>query len=83
MFLRPSASPSASDAGQAGAPRAAVFTTLRSLGSAGAEGELHATAVVVDERAAFVPSTNLTVAAFDRNIQVGVLAQPRPAPPAS
>ncbi len=54
-----------------------MFYDPRSLGSAGAEGVLHAKAVVVDDRAAFVTSANLTEAAFDRNIEVGMLSRDR------
>jgi phosphatidylserine/phosphatidylglycerophosphate/cardiolipin synthase-like enzyme len=36
---------------------------------------LHAKAVVVDDRAAFVTSANLTEAAFDRNIEAGMLSR--------
>ena len=36
---------------------------------------LHAKAIVADDRAAFVTSANLTEAAFDRNIEVGVLTR--------
>lgn len=60
-----------------GERRPAVFYDPRSLGSAGAEGVLHAKAVVVDDRVAFVTSANLTEAAFDRNIGVGVLSRER------
>lgn len=38
---------------------------------------LHAKALVVDDEAAFVTSANLTEAAFDRNIEVGVLSRDR------
>jgi phosphatidylserine/phosphatidylglycerophosphate/cardiolipin synthase-like enzyme len=58
-----------------GERRPSVFYDPRSLGSAGGEGVLHAKAVVVDDRAAFVTSANLTEAAFDRNIEVGVLSR--------
>ncbi len=40
-------------------------------------GVLHAKAIVADEQAAFVTSANLTEAAFDRNIEVGVLSRDR------
>jgi len=60
-----------------GERRPSVFYDPRSLRSAGAEGVLHAKAVVVDDRAAFVTSANLTEAAFDRNIEVGVLSHER------
>ena len=36
---------------------------------------LHAKAIVADDRAAFVTSANLTEAAFDRNIEVGVFTR--------
>jgi phosphatidylserine/phosphatidylglycerophosphate/cardiolipin synthase-like enzyme len=36
-------------------------------------GILHAKAVIADDEAAFVTSANLTEAAFDRNIEVGIL----------
>jgi phosphatidylserine/phosphatidylglycerophosphate/cardiolipin synthase-like enzyme len=60
-----------------GERRPSVFYDPRSLGLAGSEGVLHAKAVVVDDRAAFVTSANLTEAAFDRNIEVGVLSLER------
>lgn len=60
-----------------GERRPSVFYDPRSLGAAGADGVLHAKAVVVDDRAAFVTSANLTEAAFDRNIEVGVLSRER------
>ena len=40
-------------------------------------GILHAKAVIADDEAAFVTSANLTEAAFDRNIEVGVLTRDR------
>lgn len=54
-----------------------VFYDPRSLASDGAVGVLHAKAVVVDDRAAFITSANLTGAAFDHNIEVGVLSRGR------
>jgi phosphatidylserine/phosphatidylglycerophosphate/cardiolipin synthase-like enzyme len=57
--------------------RPAVFYDPRALEPTGAEGVLHAKAVVVDEEVAFVTSANLTEAAFDRNIEVGVLSRDR------
>jgi phosphatidylserine/phosphatidylglycerophosphate/cardiolipin synthase-like enzyme len=36
---------------------------------------LHAKAIVADEQAALVTSANLTEAAFDRNIEVGILTR--------
>ena len=60
-----------------GARQPDVFYDPRSLGPRGAEGVLHAKAVVADEESAFVTSANLTEAAFDRNIEVGVLSRDR------
>lgn len=52
-----------------------VFYDPRSLEHDGPEGVLHAKAIIADEESAFVTSANLTEAAFDRNIEVGVLAR--------
>jgi phosphatidylserine/phosphatidylglycerophosphate/cardiolipin synthase-like enzyme len=52
-----------------------VFYDPRSLELDGPHSVLHAKAIVADERAAFITSANLTEAAFDRNIEVGVLAR--------
>jgi phosphatidylserine/phosphatidylglycerophosphate/cardiolipin synthase-like enzyme len=38
---------------------------------------LHAKAVVADDEAVFVTSANLTEAAFDRNIELGLLVRDR------
>ena len=38
---------------------------------------LHAKAVVVDDEVVFVTSANLTKAALDRNIEIGVLVRDR------
>jgi phosphatidylserine/phosphatidylglycerophosphate/cardiolipin synthase-like enzyme len=54
-----------------------VFYDPRSLELDGPEGVLHAKAIVADDESAFVTSANLTEAAFDRNIEVGVLARDR------
>jgi phosphatidylserine/phosphatidylglycerophosphate/cardiolipin synthase-like enzyme len=43
----------------------------------GPAGVLHAKAVVADDEAVFVTSTNLTEAALDRNIELGVLLRDR------
>jgi phosphatidylserine/phosphatidylglycerophosphate/cardiolipin synthase-like enzyme len=53
----------------------AVYYDPRSLDPGGLDGVLHAKAIVVDDRAAFVTSANLTEAAFDRNIEVGILSR--------
>lgn len=52
-----------------------VYYDPRSLEADGPEGVLHAKAIVVDEQAALVTSANLTEAAFDRNIEVGILTR--------
>jgi phosphatidylserine/phosphatidylglycerophosphate/cardiolipin synthase-like enzyme len=52
-----------------------VYYDPRSLEVDGPEGVLHAKAIVVDDRAALVTSANLTEAAFDRNIEVGILTR--------
>ena len=58
-----------------GERRPAVYYDPRSLEPDGPEGVLHAKAVVADERTALVTSANLTEAAFDRNIEVGILTR--------
>lgn len=62
--------------------RPAVFYDPRSLapeGDSGGEGGvLHAKAVVADDESVFVTSANLTEAAFDRNIEVGIVLRDRP-----
>jgi phosphatidylserine/phosphatidylglycerophosphate/cardiolipin synthase-like enzyme len=53
-----------------------VYYDPRSLKLAdGPHGVLHAKAVVVDDAAAFITSANLTEAAFDHNVEVGVLTR--------
>jgi phosphatidylserine/phosphatidylglycerophosphate/cardiolipin synthase-like enzyme len=54
-----------------------VFYDPRSLDPEGAGGVLHAKAVVADDEAVFVTSANLTEAALDRNIELGVLIRDR------
>ncbi len=61
-----------------GSRRPSVYYDLRSLDSEGPTGVLHATAVVADEEAVFVTSANLTEAALDRNIELGLLVRDRP-----
>lgn len=58
-----------------GARRPDVFYDPRSLHLPYPEGVLHAKAIVVDERACFIGSANLTEAAFDRNFEAGVLSR--------
>jgi phosphatidylserine/phosphatidylglycerophosphate/cardiolipin synthase-like enzyme len=56
---------------------AAVLTlALLNAGSAPG-GVLHAKAVIADDEAVFVTSANLTEAALDRNIELGVLIRDR------
>ncbi|MGH2405180.1 MAG: phospholipase D-like domain-containing protein [bacterium] len=49
----------------------------RALEMEGPAGVLHAEALVVDDEAVFVTSANLTEAALDRNIEVGLLVRDR------
>jgi phosphatidylserine/phosphatidylglycerophosphate/cardiolipin synthase-like enzyme len=60
-----------------GASRPRVFYDPRSLESERPGGVLHAKAVVVDDEAVFVTSANLTEAALDRNIELGLLVRDR------
>lgn len=60
-----------------GSARPRVFYDPRSLDPAGGAGVLHAKAVVVDDEAVFVTSANLTEAALDRNIEIGLLVRDR------
>ncbi len=56
-----------------GSSRPAIYYDPRSLEPAGPAGVLHAKAVVTDDEAVFVTSANLTEAALDRNIEIGLL----------
>jgi len=60
-----------------GSSRPSVFYDPRALDPDGPGGVLHAKAVVADEEAVFVTSANLTEAALDRNIELGVLIRDR------
>ena len=60
-----------------GQARPKVYYDPRSLALKGPKGVLHAKAVVADEESLFVTSANLTEAALDRNIEVGVLLRDR------
>ena len=60
-----------------GAVRPKVYYDPRSVEMNGPEGVLHAKAVVADEEAVFVTSANLTAAAWDRNIELGLLVRDR------
>ena len=58
-----------------GTSRPRVFYDPRSLEPDGPAGVLHAKAVVTDEESLFVTSANLTEAALDRNIELGLLVR--------
>jgi phosphatidylserine/phosphatidylglycerophosphate/cardiolipin synthase-like enzyme len=61
-----------------GASRPNVYYDPRALDVEGPTGVLHAKAVVVDDEVVFVTSANLTEAALDRNIELGLLVRDRP-----
>jgi phosphatidylserine/phosphatidylglycerophosphate/cardiolipin synthase-like enzyme len=56
-------------------PHVQLFFTILDL--EGPSGVLHAKALVADDEAVFVTSANLTEAALDRNIELGVLIHDR------
>lgn len=58
-----------------GSARPNVFYDPRALELDGPAGVLHAKAVVVDDEVVFVTSANLTEAALDRNIELGLLVR--------
>lgn len=58
-----------------GARRPSVFYDPRSLELPRSAGVLHAKAVVKDDEAVFITSANLTEAALDRNIELGLLVR--------
>ena len=60
-----------------GSTKPAVYYDPRSLDLSGPAGVLHAKAVVTDDEAVFITSANLTAAALDRNIELGVLIRHR------
>ena len=60
-----------------GGVRPRVFYDPRSVEDDGPGGVLHAKAVVADEQSVFITSANLTEAAFDRNIELGLLVRDR------
>jgi phosphatidylserine/phosphatidylglycerophosphate/cardiolipin synthase-like enzyme len=60
-----------------GSARPRVFFDPRSLELDGPTGVLHAKAVVADDEAVLVTSANLTEAALDRNIELGLLVRDR------
>ena len=54
-----------------------MFDDPRSVAEDDPVGALHAKAVVADGESVFMTSANLTEAAFDRNIELGLLARDR------
>jgi phosphatidylserine/phosphatidylglycerophosphate/cardiolipin synthase-like enzyme len=60
-----------------GACRPRVFYDPRALEAEGPAGVLHAKAVVADDEVVLVTSANLTEAALDRNIELGLLVRDR------
>ena len=60
-----------------GDSRQRVYYDPRALELNGPGGVLHAKAVVADEETIFITSANLTAAAFDRNIELGLLCRDR------
>jgi phosphatidylserine/phosphatidylglycerophosphate/cardiolipin synthase-like enzyme len=60
-----------------GAAKPRLFYDPRALDREGPGGVLHAKAVVTDDEAVFVTSANLTEAALDRNIELGLLVRDR------
>ena len=60
-----------------GTARPRVYYDPRSVSDDGPGGVLHAKAVVADDEAVFITSANLTEAAFDRNIELGLLVRDR------
>jgi phosphatidylserine/phosphatidylglycerophosphate/cardiolipin synthase-like enzyme len=60
-----------------GAARPRVFYDPRALEPDAPGGVLHAKAVVADDEAVFVTSANLTEAALERNIELGLLVRDR------
>ena len=61
-----------------GSSRPSVYYDPRSLELDGPTGVLHAKAVVADDHAVFITSANLTEAALDRNIEIGLLVRDPP-----
>ncbi len=60
-----------------GAAKPRAFYDPRSIEPEGPGGVLHAKTVVTDDEAVFVTSANLTGAALDRNIEIGLLVRDR------
>jgi len=60
-----------------GSARPRVFYDPRALEPDGPGGVLHAKAVVADDETVFVTSANFTEAAWDRNVELGLLVRDR------
>jgi phosphatidylserine/phosphatidylglycerophosphate/cardiolipin synthase-like enzyme len=60
-----------------GSTRPSVYYDPRALEQDGRGGVLHAKGVVTDDEVVFVTSANLTEAALDRNIEIGLLLRDR------
>jgi len=60
-----------------GTSRPSVYFDPRSLDPEGPRGVLHAKAVVTDDESVFITSANMTEAALDRNIEIGMLMRDR------
>jgi phosphatidylserine/phosphatidylglycerophosphate/cardiolipin synthase-like enzyme len=60
-----------------GTSRPRVYYDPRSLEPNGPKGVLHAKAVIADNEVVFMTSANLTEAAWDRNIEMGLLVRDR------
>jgi phosphatidylserine/phosphatidylglycerophosphate/cardiolipin synthase-like enzyme len=60
-----------------GSARPSVYYDPRSLEQDGPGGVLHAKGVVADDEVVFVTSANLTEAALERNIEIGLLVRDR------
>ena len=60
-----------------GVSRPQVYYDARALEPEAPGGVLHAKAVVADDEAVFVTSANLTEAAFERNIELGLIVRDR------
>ncbi len=61
-----------------GSRRPSVYYDPRALEMDGPTGVLHAKAVVADDNVVFITSANLTEAALDRNIEIGLLVRDIP-----
>ena len=60
-----------------GSVQPAVYYDPRAITQDGPTGVLHAKALIADEEAVFITSANLTEAALDRNIEIGLMVRDR------